>query len=396
MRPHQNIVPFLIFPDQLFKDAFKLPRQTPFYIVESAHFFTNVPFHKQKLVLHRASMQAFRERLLVKGFQAEYIEAGQNLRIDDVVVMIKKIGATKLKMYEPADMRIRHEVTEAAVRHDVVIDWQQSPGFFLKHDEAVMLQAASLRTVYQSVRTRHNLLMEDGKPVGGKWQYVTKQKTSLDAEAPEVNVPDDTRYEREAITYVQKHFSRNPGSATDFFYPVTYADAEEWLEDFVEQRLPHYAEYADTVVVGQPVLFHSLLSPLINCGLLTPSQIWQTVERAFVAGQVTLAASERFLRALAGQREYLRAWATHSVGTPVLLPLTRVLHTGLQSDVAPLFTQVLHTAYLHSAERALAVAALKHAKTPPEEIRLWLLSYFIDSYLWNLPQLTSAGASESQ
>jgi deoxyribodipyrimidine photolyase-like uncharacterized protein len=57
---------------------------------------------------------------------------------------------------------------------------------------------------------------------------------------------------------------------------------------------------------GEPLLFHSHVSTLINCGLLDPRECCEKAEQAYRDGKAPLNAVEGFIRQIIGWREFIR------------------------------------------------------------------------------------------
>lgn len=377
---------FLIFPHQLFKIHLKRPKSTTFILIEDERFFQSFPFAKQKLVLHRASMQALRERLLVKGYQAEYIEAKRGLA--GALSFMKDEKIESVSYYELIDAELDAVVTQSLQEYKRTV--LPSPAFV--SSETYLRQFFSKNPLekmplYIDMRKRLKLLVDmAGRPEGGKWIFIPKE-VSLPAEyqLPEVGAPEESRYVDEAIEYVEHHFPTNPGVAHPFHYPVTFADAEDWLEDFLENRLKGYAQFADQILVGEVVLHHSLLSFLLNIGLLTPEQVIAKTLQHTKKYRVSLQDLERFFRNILGEREFIRAHdliERKNLPNPKLVPLSpKILQAKTGNKLADaLLKQVAAIAYCSEQEREFLAEALKF---PDEAAISWHLSLFIDAYSWN-------------
>lgn len=57
---------------------------------------------------------------------------------------------------------------------------------------------------------------------------------------------------------------------------------------------------------GAPFLFHSLMAPALNLGLLSPREVCRAAEAAWRAGTAPLSAVEGFVRQILGWHEYVR------------------------------------------------------------------------------------------
>ncbi|MGV2950010.1 cryptochrome/photolyase family protein, partial [Acinetobacter sp. AGC35] len=110
----------------------------------------------------------------------------------------------------------------------------------------------------------------------------------------------------DVLQLVKREFSRHPGNLASFRWATTRNDALRALQHFIDHSLPHFGDYQDAMVQGADTLFHSLLSPYLNCGLLLPREVCDAAEAAYNAGHAPLNAVEGFIRQILGWREYVR------------------------------------------------------------------------------------------
>ncbi|MDY6778382.1 MAG: cryptochrome/photolyase family protein, partial [Candidatus Nanohaloarchaea archaeon] len=224
----------IILPTQLFPEPLQDGRQ---YLVEHPRYFTDFDFHKQKLVLHRASMQTYYEE-----------HGGEYVRFDEDLATVFE-GEDSIRLYEPVDHKLRNQLEALADTHDVTISFEETPAFMASRafnssyfQDNDYFQLA----YYKQMRQRFDVLVEsDGTPTGGSFHV------------------------QEAKQYVQEHFQDNPGSMETFDWPVTREQALTNLEHFLEHRLESFGDYQDAIDPGIDHGFHSLLSPGLNIGLLT-------------------------------------------------------------------------------------------------------------------------------
>jgi deoxyribodipyrimidine photolyase-related protein len=152
------------------------------------------------------------------------------------------------------------------------------------------------------------VLLEDGGPVGDRWNFDAENRKRLPAGQP---IPKPLAFEPDAITaevvaLVRERFSDHFGTCDGFCFPVTAQQARAALEDFVTHRLPQFGDWQDAMKTGAPTLFHALVSTSINAGLLEPRAAIDAAEAAFRAGKVPLNAAEGFIRQILGWREFVR------------------------------------------------------------------------------------------
>jgi deoxyribodipyrimidine photolyase-related protein len=387
----------LVLPNQLFRDHPHIAEAGPVYLVEEDAYFTRFRFHKKKLVLHRASMKAYQERLAEQDFDVRYVE-NKSDTLDVLYQMFLEDGVDNVVCTEMLDYGLEKRVYELSVKYSVMVRQSRSPSFltprgwleeFFSGRKRVLM-----RDFYIAQRRRMNLLLEDGKPVGGKWSLdaLNRKQLPRDAEVPEIYEPSQTNYLIEAVEYVRRRFGGNPGSAAGFHYPVTHEEAEALLADFLENRLDRFGPYQDAIVGGESHLYHSLLSSSLNTGLLTPDRVLDATLSHAEAHEVPLNSLEGFVRQVAGWREYVRGvylWRGREMVESNLWGHTGALgpsfyrgETGIR-PVDDTVRKVMENAYAHHIERLMVLGNyMLLMGTDPREAYRWFMEMFIDAYDW--------------
>lgn len=386
----------LIFPHQLFEHHPVLSTTKRLVLVEHPHFFTRYGFHKQKLLLHRASMKAFFEKLKNKGKEVAYLDIASLNGKGDVFSSFKAV--TEVHVADLDDLYLERDIATQAAALDAEVITHASPGFVSTLDETVgVLQRKPgylMASFYQEQRKRLGYLVQNGKPLGGKWSFDQENRKRLPAD---IVVPPLPRFRRskhldEAKSYVEKHFPDNPGSLSEFRYPITHSQAKRALEDFIAKRFARYGAYQDAIISEQTFLFHSVLSPAINTGLLTPDTVVEeAVNRADHYG-VPLNSLEGFVRQVIGWREYVRgvyALAGTKQRTENFWNHSRKIPGSFwrgETGVEPIdcvIRRVLETGYCHHIERLMIVGNfMLLCEFDPDEVYRWFMELFIDSYDW--------------
>ncbi|HRJ16953.1 MAG TPA: FAD-binding domain-containing protein, partial [Saprospiraceae bacterium] len=197
----------------------------------------------------------------------------------------------------------------------------------------------------------------------------------------------------EAAEYVSAYFSANYGSVQGgISYPVTYEESEAWLHDFVRTRLAKFGDYEDAMVVKEGILHHSLLTPMLNVGLLTPRQILEAVLEAQRRDGISLNSVEGFVRQIIGWREFIRGVyeaagtkerTTNFWGFRRKIPATFWIgNTGI-APVDIVVRRVLATGYCHHIERLMVLGNfMLLCEFDPDEVYRWFMELFIDAYDW--------------
>ncbi len=367
----------VIFPNQLFEKHPCLEEivvgEIEVLLVEEKRYFTDFNFHKKKLIFHRASMKAYNEFLSHRGHSVRYVEYERDWR--------DEVRECRVHMADPCDHKLVKTLPENTILYD-------SPAFIggpLKKKKKYLMG-----NYYKEQRRRLNILMEDGKPVGGKWSFDRENRKKLPKGH---SCPSITTYESECIEeateYIGKHFPHNPGETADFIYPVTFGDAKRWLDEFIESRLPLFGDYEDAIGENEEFLYHSLLSPLLNSGLLTPVEV---VERVVEAQNIPLNSREGFIRQVIGWREFIRQIyllegererSSNYFGNKGKLPNSFYRGTTGNPPVDNTIKKALKNAYNHHIERLMVLGNYMLLKGyHPDEIYRWFMEMYIDAYDW--------------
>ncbi len=399
----------LIFPNQLFKHhpaihVGDVLISKDIYIVEEFLLFQQYKFHAQKLVLHRASMKAYDSFLTEQGYTTHYIEYKALPDTESIFRQLSSNGITTVHICDVVDNWITKKINKYSVQYNIEVVWYETPMFFNTHAECTEWVETHPKLLmhhfYVSQRKKHNILIdhEDGamSPVGGSWSYDidNRKKIPKGTHIPKINfsaiTEDEERYVTEAKQYVKQGFPHTYGSSDDFRYAVTHTGAERALVDFIRSRFALFGPYEDAIVQEESFLFHSVLSPYLNIGLLTPQQV---VKSALAAKEsIPLASLEGFIRQIIGWREFMRLVYVCHGGTMRTKnywnhtnQLPQTYWTG-ETGIEPIDTtikKVLHTAYSHHIERLMILGNyMLLSEYDPHDVYIWFMEMYIDSYDW--------------
>ncbi|MBY0479675.1 MAG: cryptochrome/photolyase family protein [Chitinophagaceae bacterium] len=391
----------IIFPHQLFKVHPALDKSRPVYLVEEGLFFRQYNFHKQKLLLHRASMQFYAQWLKEKKYDVTYIEttkAENNVR--QLIASLVKQKTTEIHIADVADNWLIKRINETCQQFKIKLITHTTPGFINTMEE-VADYFSKRKTYFQTDFYTHQrkqrkiLLEKDGKPVGGKWTFdaENREKYPKKQTPPAIKFPKPNQYIKEAIEYVEKHFAGNYGSIDGpHLFVCSFEEAEKWLDDFIEQRFQHFGIYEDAIVTKEIILHHSVLTPMLNIGLLTPQQVLDKVLNEAPKHNIPLNSLEGFVRQIMGWREFIRIvyeregtkqrttnyWkfkrkipASFWNGTTGILPIDETIK------------KVLKTGYCHHIERLMVLGNfMQLCEFDPDEVYRWFMELFVDSYDW--------------
>lgn len=371
----------LLLPNQLFPEE-KLPKDKV-TLVEHPKFFTDKRFHKQKLLLHRASMQTYQET-----HQTDYIGLDEN---------IEKVFEenNELTIFNPVDHEILEEFKTFADEYDIELKILESPNFLASRkfnrdyfDENKIFQLA----YYKEMRKKHSILMTDDGPEGDKWSFDTdnRKKMPQGMETPEIPRFSSEQVEQ-AKTWVKKNFSDNIGNLENFFWPTTREQALEMLDDFLENRLENFGDYQDAFEKDLEFGFHSLISSSMNIGLLNPEEVVDRTLEAHETHDYPMNSLEGFLRQIVGWREFIRAMyqlnpkMTENNFFNAENEMPEEFYAA-ETRLPPVDYAIQHVednAYCHHIERLMVLSnAMLLLEIDPEEVYDWFMEMFIDSYEW--------------
>jgi len=392
----------VVFPQQLFESHPALKRGWRVYVVEASRFFrdeeASLRFHQQKLALHRGSLKAYEAMLARQGYAVTYLEYEADPNLKGLWGRLQEDGVSTLYAADPVDHLLEERLKKGAEAAGVTLHVTETPAFLCSREEIRNhfegVQHFHQTSFYIHQRKTRGILLEGDKPAGGHWTYDTENRRRL---PKEVKVPPPPKvaendFHREARAYVAAKFPDHPGSLEVCRYPVTHAEAQAWLRDFLHNRLPLFGDYQDAIAARESVLFHSLLSPFINVGLLTPGQVLEETLAYAREHPVPLNSLEGFVRQVLGWREYVRAvylLAGERQRTANFFGHTRPLPPRFYdgtTGVLPLDTvirRLLETAYAHHIERLMVLGNfLFLCEVDPQEVYRWFMELFIDAYDW--------------
>lgn len=396
MRKTEHI---LLFPHQLFQNSQILNIDADIYLIEEYLFFKHYKFHKQKIAFHRASMKSYEDYLTSKGKTVNYIEATSDLC--DVRKLIPKLiaeGSKTLHIIDPTDNWLEKHIKSTS--KDITIKWYESPLFInTKKDLSSFFKPSKKKffqtSFYKEQRKKRDILMVSKEPEGGKWTYDSenRKKYPKDKTPPNIQFPDKSKYHKEAENYVEEHFGNNYGELNDFLiYPIDFKSAERWLQQFFDYRFHEFGVYEDAIVKEEHFLNHSLLSPLINIGLLNPSEVIENAIDYAKSNDVPINSTEGFVRQILGWREFIRG-VYEVKGTEERtknfwnfkrkIPLSFYDGSTGIKPVDDVIKKVNKTAYAHHIERLMILGNfMVLCEFDPDDVYKWFMELFIDAYDW--------------
>jgi (6-4)DNA photolyase len=386
----------VIFPHQLFKKSPVIEPKSMIFLVEAPRYFNEFNFHKKKLVLHRASMKAYENYLKEKGFTVHYIPFN---KYESLFQQLKKKKFTELHYIDPVDISFEDKFITKLNRAIQEIICYETPAFLSSIEwlESVFKKSDHYRMYPFYVKQRKRLdilLTKSGDPIGGKWSFDKENRQPLpkNIEIPEIWQPEPNEFIEEALIYVDKYFGKNPGTTENFLYPINFTDAQSWLNDFLKKRFEFFGAYQDAILIDDDFLFHSVLSPLLNIGLLTPEDVINKALAYADKHKTPINSVEGFARQIIGWREFVRAvyiFEEKKQRRKNYFRNNRKLPKSFweaTTDIKPIddtINKVLDIAYVHHIERLMVLGNfMLLCEFKPNEVYKWFMELFIDAYDW--------------
>ena len=390
----------ILFPHQLFKNNSAIAANLTVYLVEETLFFNQYNFHKQKLVLHRASMKKHMQYLVEKGIAVNYIDATDALcDVRKLITQLAKEKIESIHITDVVDNLLMKRITASCNKCDIKFTVHNSPNF-LNCMPAVKDYFDKKKTYFQTgfytdQRKKRNILLDvAGGPQGGQWTFDAdnRKKYPKHENPPPIEFAAEDEITIEAKAYVNKYFGNNYGSIEKTIYPTDFSAAEKWFDDFLNERFNNFGNYEDAIVSNENFLHHSVISPVLNIGLLDPQQIISKSLQAAAKNNIPMNSLEGFIRQVMGWREFIRIVyeregirqrTTNYWGfSRKIPPAFWTGNTGIE-PVDNAIKKVLQTGYCHHIERLMVLGNfMLLCEFDPDEVYRWFMEMFVDAYDW--------------
>ena len=378
------------------------PRRDVVWMAEVAAESTKVWSVKARIAVFLAAMRHFREALREKGWRVAYHEMGAyGSFVEALRASVLELRPSALVMVQAGEWSVQCDLEAAGVELGVPLEVREDRHFlcttaeFAEHARG--RKQLRMEFFYREMRQRRGVLMENGGPAGGQWNFDQENRGAFGKEGPDLLRVPPRRFvpneiTREVIALVEERFAKHPGTLKDFDWPVTAAQSVEALEDFIAHRLAQFGQYQDAMWVNEPWLYHSRLSAAMNLKLLDPRVVIAAAEKAWREGKAPLAAVEGFIRQILGWREYVRG--IYWLKMPDYVRLNEMqAHEALpgfywtgETDMNCLrdaLSQTLRYGYAHHIQRLMVTGlfALLYG-VDPHQVHEWYLAVYVDAVEW--------------
>ena len=388
-------------PDRLSSLRDLDPARDTILMAEVSSELTYVPHHKQKIVQTLSAMRLYAERLRATGVEVRYVRFDDADNAGDlpgeIARALRERPAERVVTTRSGEWRLEAAFDALEPSLSVPFERREDDRFICSRREFYDWsrdRALRMEFFYRDMRRKTGILMQDGKPVGGRWNYDSDNRkrppASTRPPARLLIAPNATVLELTEV--VERLFPNNFGGTAEFSYAVTPEDAERLADHFIADILPRFGDYQDYMAPGQPWLWHARLSAALNIGLLNPLDLCLRAQSAWESGRAPLNAVEGFVRQILGWREYVRGvyWLRGpEYGKINALQADRELpdfYWTADTAMACVRDAVEATrdhAYAHHIQRLMITGNLALLLgVHPDAVNAWYMAVYADAYEW--------------
>lgn len=386
---------FLLLPSHLFPLSYlKEHKEKTIVLIEPYDYFSRYQYQKKRLIFFLESMRNHRDLLEKEGFSVRYLPISEKTHLFPSLFQILPQKAD-LHTFTIEDRYLEKGFKEFCEEKGFSHEVHPSPLFLhTEKDRKDFFQKTKkprMKPFYEQARKHFDLLMDGEKPKGGKWSFDQENRKPLpkSQSIARRSLPPLSPNHQGVVKDVEKLFSKRIGDEKDFWLPTTRKDALIWLEDFLETQFLLFGPFEDAISPRDPFLFHSVISPLLNIGLITPHEV---VEKAVSQKNIPINSLEGFIRQVIGWREFIRGidqyFGEKEESTNFFSHKRRLTHHWYEGTTGiPILDDTIKKAikygYCHHIERLMVLSNLMLlAEIDPKEVFVWFMELFVDSADW--------------
>ncbi|MGL4620723.1 MAG: cryptochrome/photolyase family protein [Chroococcidiopsis sp.] len=372
----------------------------PVIFIESLRHAQELPYHLQKLVLVWSAMRHFAEELKQAGWNVTYKQA-EDFQTP-LIEWIQQNQIAELRVMTPSDRPFTKLIQ--GLNLPCQITFTPNNRFIWSDEEFIQWASSRKRLImedfYREGRKRFDILMIGDLPAGGRWNFdkENRQPPKGKLKLPEALWFECDRITQDVINFIERSPAFKDSQAywqiEPFRWGVTRQQALQVLDFFIQTRLSNFGPYQDAMVTGEQTMWHAMLSPYLNLGLIHPLEVVQAAEKAYYEnqGEWELNSIEGFIRQILGWREYMHGiyiymgedypaknWFNHAQ------PLPEFYWTGNthMNCLYQILKQVKEIGYAHHIQRLMILNNFALiAGISPQELEDWFHAAFIDAYDW--------------
>ena len=376
-----------------------IPRADTVLMVEDRNFCARRSFHQQKLAFVLGCMRNVRDELIAAGRRVLYFGIDEGLSLaEGVQRVVRENNHSSLAYFETEDQTPVVQLCSAALDLGLSLQTVPSPMFLTDSrylDEWFATNRPAMSPFYKMQRRRLGILVEGGEPVGGRWNFDHDNRSKVRQKTLLPSGPQATQLSGNSLAAAQdvvRLYPDHPGDSSGLWLPTSRAGAERWLDEFLYNRFIGFGTYEDSMTIRSRVVHHSVISPFLNVGLLTPSDVIDRVLAFARENGVALNDLEGFVRQILGWREFIRGMYRHA-GQQMRTANVWDAEKGLadtwyeaRTGIFPLdraLNGAIDLAWNHHIERLMVIANLMNlCGIRPSVVYDYFMRYYIDAYDW--------------
>ena len=397
----------MILGDQLNESHpwFKKPdKQVTFVLMEIRQETDYVAHHIQKVAAFFAAMRAFADRLREKGHRVIYMKLDDpknRQKLDEnIAYLLDQKKITHFEYLLPDEYRLDLQLRQMAESLPVPVEATDTQHFLTEREELGDFFAGKKRylmeSFYRWMRKRYDILMDDGKPAGDKWNFDQKNRQAYDNKVP---IPEPLFFDNDVSDIVKLIRKKKVSTIGEIqpnrlIWPITRDQSLSLVNSFVNDFLPAFGTYQDAMTDANWYLFHSRLSFALNSKLLHPLEVIEPAVRAWQRkkSKIEIQQIEGYVRQVLGWREYMRGiywrlmpefaemnYFNHLAALPGFYWTGETQMRCLRAAVG----QSLKHAYAHHIQRLMVTGNFALlAGVHPDHVEEWYLGIYIDAIQW--------------
>ncbi len=370
---------------------------------------TYVKHHKKKIAFLFSAMRHFAEKLKSLGYPVSYTKLDDQENTGSFTTEVKRIlnqhKIDRIVITQPGEHRVLSAIEQWQTTFQVPVDILPNNSFLCTQDDfktwATGRKELRMEYFYRQIRKKHAILMHNGKPIGGKWNYDTDNRKppskNISIPKPYKSKPD--KITQTVIKLVAERFPDHFGNLDSFHFAVTRMQALQVLDRFIKERLKNFGDYQDAMIEDEPWMYHSHISFYLNCGLLLPLECIQAAENAYQNNEAPLNAVEGFIRQIIGWREYVRGiyWLNmpdyankNFFNAKRNLPEFYWTAETKMNCLHQCISETKENAYAHHIQRLMILGNFALISgIDPVQVNEWFLIVYADAYEWvELPNVS--------
>lgn len=312
---------FVVFPTQLFETQYlTFSKYESIYIVEEPVFFydpvfrPNIRPNKVKLAFLRAAMRCYYDTLTAR-FPKKRIEYIAYKRcVSENYAFLKDYE--QVTCFDPIDHELINKLTQSTPiaslqilpSPDLLIPKSTLQKYYNKHTS----KHPKHKTFFEFVKKELNLFPKEFDKNLDKFNRSPPPSKSPNVSPMHTFKPSSKtlKYYDEAINYVNHTFPNHIGNPENAkHYPITSKDSYQVYKQFLQTCLVKYGKYQDAVMQEDPFMYHSIISPMMNIGLLNPKKVVEIALDYYHthSQSIPLSSIEGFIRQIVGWRTFMQS-----------------------------------------------------------------------------------------